>query len=144
MYIPYPFQIFQTRDFFVILSEFAHAQRTVFYKGEHPEELELWMGDSRAKWEGETLVVSVGSNHPDTWLDQSGNHHSAAMTVTERFTRVSPNEIAYEATIEDPETYTRPWRIRVPLARQTDRTQLYEYECHVYLEDERDALKEKK
>jgi hypothetical protein len=144
MYIPFPFQIFQTADFVIIASEFAHTLRTIHFKGEHPEELEFWMGDSRGRWEGDSLVVDVADFNGETWFDQAGNFHSEAMHVVERFTRTAPDVLTYEAAIEDPKTFTRPWKIRVPLELEKQRKQLLEYECHIYLEDEQSAAKEKK
>jgi hypothetical protein len=138
MYMPYPFQIYQTPDYTLVLSEFAHSTRTIYTNGtSHFAEAEFWMGDSRGRWEGETLVVDVAAFNGETWLDMSGNFHSPEMRVVERFTRVAPDEIRYEATITDPQVYTRPWTIRMPLYlhREPD-AQLFEYECHVYLEDE--------
>ena len=138
MYLPYPFQIFQTPEYVAIASEFAHTARTIFTNGtKHYADAEFWMGDSRATWEGETLVVDVADFNAMTWLDMSGNFHSERMRIVERFTRVAGDEISYQATITDPEVFTRPWTIRMPLYlhRETD-AQIFEYECHVYLEDE--------
>ncbi len=137
MYLPYPFQIFQTKDYIAIASEFAHATRTIYLgnKG-HYADAAFWMGDSRGRWEGETLVVDVANFNAETWLDMSGNFHGEKMRVIEHFTRVAPDELRYEATITDPEVFARPWTIRMPLYlhREPD-AQLFEYECHVYLED---------
>jgi hypothetical protein len=145
MYLPFPIQIFQTADFAVIASEFAHTVRTVHLKGTHPDEIEFWMGDSRGKYEGETLVIDVTNQNVNTWLDQSGNYHSEQLHVVERLTRTSPDVITYEATIEDPKVYSKPWKIRTPLYRSTDpHAQLLEYECHVYVEDEAAAKAQKK
>jgi hypothetical protein len=101
------------------------------------EEAEFWVGDSRAKWEGDTLVIDVAGLHPDTWLDMSGNFHSGQLRVVERLTRTSANTLRYEATLTDPEVYTRPWTIRMTLYRHEEpNAQIFEYECHAYLEDE--------
>jgi hypothetical protein len=136
-YMPYPFQIFQTSDFVVMTYEYVHALRTVHMTGEHLDNADFWMGDSRGRWDGETLVVDVVDNNAETWLDMSGNHHSGAMHVIERYTRTSPNTLQYEATIEDPEVFTKPWKISMPLVRHDEKNaQLYEYECHVYLEEQ--------
>jgi hypothetical protein len=137
MYIPFPLQIFQTADFVIIASEFGHTLRTIHFQGEHPEEIEFWMGDSRGRWDGDTLVVDVANHNADTWLDQAGNFHSEALHVVERFTRTAPDVLMYEATIEDPKTFTQPWKIRIPLDLEKGRQQLLEYECHVYLEEEK-------
>ena len=137
MYLPHPFQILQTPEQIVIASEFAHSTRTIYVNGtSHYADAAFWMGDSRAKWEGDTLVVDAADFNAETWLDMSGNFHGEQMRVVERFTRVAPDEMRYEATISDPEVFTRPWTIRMPLYlhREAD-AQLFEYECHVYLED---------
>ena len=143
MYLPYPFQIFQTKEYLAVASEFAHTTRTIYLNGtSHLPDIEFWMGDSRAHWEGETLVVDVANFNAETWLDMSGNFHSEQMRVIERMTRVAPDELRYEATITDPKVFTRPWTIRMPLYldREPD-AQLFEYECPVYLEDEAKAKK---
>jgi len=137
MYLPFPFQLFQTPEYIAIASEFAHTTRTIYVNGtSHYGGISFWMGDSRGKWDGETLVVDVADFNASTWLDMSGNFHSDQMKVVERFTRVAPDEMRYEATISDPQVFTRPWTIRMPLYlhREPD-AQLFEYECHVYLED---------
>jgi hypothetical protein len=136
-YMPYPFQIFQTSEFVAITYEYVHASRTIHMNGSpHPEDIDFWMGDSRGHWEGETLVVDVADNNGETWLDSSGNLHSAAMHVVERYTRTGPDMLQYEATIEDPKALTKPFTIRIPLYRHTGKNaQLYEYECHVYREE---------
>jgi hypothetical protein len=136
-YMPYPFQIFQTPEFIALTYEFVHASRTIHMnKSEHLDNIEFWMGDSRGHWEGETLVVDVADNNGDTWLDSSGNFHSAEMRVVERYTRTGPDTLQYEATIEDPKVLTRPFKISIPLHRHTEKNaQLYEYECQVYQEE---------
>lgn len=145
MYLPFPVQIFQTADFAVIASEYAHSVRTVHLKGQHPDEIEFWMGDSRGRWEGETLVVDVTNHNASSWLDQSGNFHSEQLHVVERFRRTGPDVLEYEATFEDPKTYTKPWKIRMPLYLHTEPNfQLLEYECHVYLDDAASAKAEGK
>jgi hypothetical protein len=141
-YMPYPFQMFQTPDFAAITYEYVHASRTIHMKGEHLDDIEFWMGDSRGHWEGETLVVDVADNNAETWFDASGNHHSAEMRVVERYTRTGPDTLLYEATITDPKVLTKPFQIRLPLYRHTEKNaQLYEYECHVYLEESGSAKK---
>lgn len=137
VYMPFPFQILQTPDKVVLLSEYAHTTRNIFLKGEHLDGLELWMGDSRGKWDGDTLVVDVNNFNADTWLDQSGNHHSEALHVTERFTRTGADTMTYEATLDDPKTYTQPWTMRLLLYRhQEPNYRLLEYECNAYMEFE--------
>ena len=142
-YMPYPFQIFQTPQFVAITYEYVHASRTILMNGApHLDDIDFWMGDSRGKWEGDTLVVDVADNNPDTWLDMSGNFHSAAMHVVERYTLTSADTLQYEATIEDPKVFAKAWTIRMPLYRNPDKNaQLYEYECHVYREESAERAK---
>ncbi len=142
-YMPFPFQIFQTPEFVAITYEYVHASRTVHMKNpKHLDDIDFWMGDSRGRWEGDTLVVDVADNEPSTWLDASGDFHSEALHVIERYTRTSPDTLLYEATIEDPKVYTKPWKIGMTLYRHTEKNaQLYEYECHVYKENGAGLLK---
>jgi hypothetical protein len=135
-YMPFPFQIFQTPEYVAMTYEYVHASRTVHMKGEHLDGIDFWMGDSRGRWDGDTLVVDVADNNPATWLDMSGDFHSDAMHVVERYTRTSPTTLQYEATIQDPKTFSKPWTIRMPLYLHDEKNaQLYEYECEVYLEE---------
>ena len=140
LYMPYPFQIVQTADQIAIISEYVHTVRNLRLNSNHPEgPIEWFMGDSRARWEGETLVVDVVHFTDQTWFDRAGNFHSAALHVVERFTRTGPDHISYEATIEDPKVFTRPWKIRMPFYRRVEpNAQLLEYECHAYLEAEKE------
>ena len=142
-YMPFPFEIFQTPEDIALTYEFVHASRTIHMnKKDHLDNIEFWMGDSRGRWEGETLVVDVADNNADTWLDSSGNFHSADMHVVERYTRTGPDTLLYEATIEDPKVLTKPFKISIPLYRHTGKNaQLYEYECHVYQEESGSAKK---
>jgi len=136
MYLPHPFQIFQTPSHVAIASEYNHTTRTIYMQGSHYAEGEWWMGDSRGKWVGDTLVVDVSDFNADTWLDMSGNFHSEQLRVVERYTRTGPETLQYEATLTDPKVFARPWTIRMPLYLRKD-AQLYEYECSVYLDDEK-------
>ncbi len=138
--MPFPFEIVQTPQKIAISYEFAHALRTVTMDGSsHPEGLpDTWMGDSRGRWEGKTLVVDVKNFNDDTWFDRAGNFHSDALHVVERYTLTDPDHIAYEATIEDPKVFTRPWKMSMPLYRRVDKNvKLLEYECVFYLQEER-------
>ena len=138
-YMPYPFQILQFSNRVLILYEYVHASRTVYMDGTpHPEgHIDFWMGDSRGRWEGDTLVVDVIHFNDETWFDRAGNFHSTALHVVERYTPTGPDHLLYEATIEDPEVFTRPWTIRMPLyRRQEPGVQLLEYECYAYAEED--------
>lgn len=138
-YMPYPFEIVQTPDAIAIRYEFAHALRTIAMNGKHAEGIPpAWMGDSRGHWEGDTLVVDVTTFNEDTWFDHAGNFHSDALHVIERYTMTNPDHILYEVTIEDPQVFTRPWKMSMPLYRRVDKNvKLLEYECVFYLQEER-------
>jgi hypothetical protein len=140
-YMPYPFQIAQTAKQVTILYEYVHTFRNIYLDSPHPKgPINWWMGDSRARWDGDTLVVDVVHFTDQTWFDRSGNFHSDALHVIERYTRTGPDHMLYEATIEDPNVFSRPWKISMPLyRRQEANARLLEYECYAYLETERDA-----
>lgn len=130
-YMPYPFQIVQGEGDQMLFSyTFANANRPVFMRDHQRAPVDLWMGRSNGSWDGDTLVIEVNSNIENTWLDRAGNHHSAAMIVTERYTPIDDHVLQYEATIEDPETFTRPWTIRMPLFRHIEPdARLLEFNC---------------
>jgi hypothetical protein len=143
-YMPYPFEIVQSKKQIDFLYEYVHTSRHMYLDSKHPEgepgELEWFMGDSRAQWEGDTLVVDVIHFSPETWLDRSGNFHSNALHVVERYTRTGPDHMRYEVTIEDPKVFTRPWRMSMPLYRRQEKNiQLLEYECQAMLEARKDV-----
>ena len=136
-YMPFPFQILQFEDHVLILYEYGHVTRTVYLDGTpHPEgHIDFWMGDSRGHWDGDTLVVDVIHFNDQTWFDRAGNFHSNALHVVERYTPAGPHHLTYEVTIEDPEVFTRPWKMSMPLyRRQEPGVQLLEYECYAYAE----------
>ena len=135
-YMPYPFRIVQQRDKISFLYEYLGVVRFAYMNGNpHPKgPIEWFMGDSRASWDGNTLVVDVVHFTDQTWLDRAGNFHSEALHVVERYTRTGPDHLLYEATIEDPKVFTRPWKISMPLYRRQERDmELLEYECLSYL-----------
>ena len=138
-YMPYPFQIVQTPKQIAITYEFAHALRNIPMDGSpHSDGLpDTWMGDSRARWEGATLVIDTTGFTDHTWFDRSGNFHSDALHVVERLTLRDRDHLDYEATLEDPQVFTRPWKIRFPLYRRLEsNVRLLEYPCVAFLEDE--------
>lgn len=137
-YSGFPFQIFQTPKYIEFISEYAHMVRNIYMgKQTHYGDLEFWNGDSRGHWDGDTLVVDVADFNDQTWFDASGDHHSNALKVVERYTRTGPDVMQYEATMTDPQTFSRPWTIRMDLHRDTDQyPTLLEYECHSYFEDD--------
>jgi hypothetical protein len=130
-YMPYPFQIVQGDGDIILFSyTYANANRPVFMTDHQVAPVDTWMGRSNGSWDGDTLVIEVNSNLADTWLDRAGNHHSNAMIVTERYTLIDDHVMQYEATIEDPETFSRPWTIRMPLYRRIeDDARLLEFNC---------------
>jgi len=132
MYMPFPFQIFQTPDYVAIAFEYNRGSRTIYTNGTpHPEgAINWWMGDSRGRWEGDTLVVDVTQLNDLTWLDMAGNFHSDALHVTERYTAVDADHIRYEATLEDPKVFTRPWKLNLLLYRRLEQNlQILDYVC---------------
>jgi hypothetical protein len=133
-YMPYPFQIFQTPGHIAITYEYVHAVRRIFMNTPHPDgELEWFMGDSRGHWEGDTLVVDVKDLTSQTWFDRSGNFHSEALHVIERYTPLGANNINYEVSIEDPKVFTRPWKMSMPLYRRMDKgMRILENECYAF------------
>ena len=136
-YLPFPFQIVQSSAVVLIAYEFAESNRIVYV--DQPEiisQVDSWMGHSNATWEGDTLVVSVSGQMPDTWFDRAGNHHSYQMIVEERWTPAGPNHINYTATITDPNTFTDPWSVSFPLYRHVEESmQLLEFKCVEFAEE---------
>jgi hypothetical protein len=137
-YMPYPLEIVQTPKQVVIAFEYVGARRIIYTDGsKHFNPVDTYMGDSRGRWEGDTLVVDVNGFNDQTWFDRAGNFHSDALHVIERYTPAGPDHITYEATIEDPKVFTRPWKISMPLYRRLDKNlRLLDYRCYLYLQDE--------
>jgi hypothetical protein len=134
-YMPFPFQIVHTADQILMVYEYANATRIVHMTSEPPSPAASWMGWSIGRFEGDTLVIEVTDQVGQTWLDRAGNFHSEALVVTERYTPIGPNHLHYEATIEDPEVFTRPWTISMPLYRRIDENvQLMEFKCVEFAE----------
>ena len=105
-------------------------------EGSGPAPVDSWMGQSVGRWEGDTLVVDVTGFNDQTWFDRAGNFHSDALHVVERYTRTSPDVITYEATIEDPKMFTRPWKISMPLYRRLEKNaQLMDFKCVEFVEE---------
>jgi hypothetical protein len=141
MYMDFPFQIFQTPQAVAITFEWSLDYRLIYTDDSmHPADIDSWMGDSRGHWEGDTLVVDVSNYNDKTWLDMAGDFHSNALHVVERYHMTSPDTIEYEATIEDSKVFTKPWTIRIPLSRRTDRARLFEYVCQAEVEEANGAF----
>jgi hypothetical protein len=135
-YEPHPFQIVQTPQQILMAYEFANASRIVYMNSTEESPSNFWMGWSRGRWEGETLVVDVTGFNDQTWFDRAGNFHSDELHVIERYTATGPDHLLYEATIEDPKVFTRPWKMSMPLYRRVDKNaQLLEYICVEFAEE---------
>jgi hypothetical protein len=135
-YMPFPFRIVQGDGDILFVYEFASANRIVHMSNHQEPPVDSWMGWSNGRWEGDTLVIEVTGNNDQTWFDRAGNHHGAMMKVTERYTLVDENHLQYEATIEDPETFSQPWKISMPLYRRLDtNVQLLEFKCVEFSEE---------
>jgi hypothetical protein len=125
-----PFQIFQAEGDLLMVYPFAAANRIVYVTDRTELPVDSWMGKSFGSWEGDVLVVTTKWQNGLSWLDRAGNYASSKLTVTERFRLLSPNHLWYEATLDDPQTYTRPWTIEMPLYRMIDQqAQLLEHKC---------------
>jgi hypothetical protein len=136
-YIGHPFQIVQSHDFVLIGYQYASASRSIPLRARTEEApVNTWMGDSVGRWEGDTLVVDSESFNDETWFDRAGNYHSDALRVIERYTPADANLIQYEATIEDPTVFSRPWTIRMPIYRRVEpNIQLMEFKCVEFVEE---------
>jgi hypothetical protein len=135
-YMPFPFQIFQSDRAFAIAYEYAGAYRNVYLKDPGPPQVDSWMGQSVGRWEGDTFVIDANGFHDQSWFDRAGNHHSEALKVTERYTMTDTDHIRYEATIEDPKTFTRPWKMSMPLYRRVETgARLGQFKCVEFVEE---------
>lgn len=135
-YMPHPFQIFHTDEDILISYQYASALRTIFMSDHKEAPVESWMGWSNGRWDGDTLVVDVTAQNGETWLDRSGNFGSASMHVVERYTLIGPDHMHYEARIEDPNVFSRPWTIEMPLYRRIDSgARLMEFKCVPFAEE---------
>jgi hypothetical protein len=129
-YMPFPFQIIQSSAATFIAYEYAGATRHIYPKDPGPPQIDSWMGMSYSTWEGDTFVVHTSGFNDQTWFDRAGNHHSDKLKVTERYTMTDADHINYEATIDDPVTFTRPWKMSMPLYRRVEKNaQLGQFKC---------------
>ena len=130
MYIEFPFQVFQSSTHVAMTFEWTNVHRLIYTNGSKPVQgIEFWMGDSRGRWEGDTLVVEVTNHNDKTWFDMSGNFHSNALKVTERYSLTDADTMRYEATMDDPKVFTRAWTISMPIYRVKDMDRILEYQC---------------
>jgi hypothetical protein len=135
-YMPYPFQIVQSQKTIMLVYEYAGGVRTIYMDSSSKAPADSWMGWSTGHWEGDTLVVNVTDMNDQTWFDRAGDFHSDALHVVERYTPRSPETMMYEATIEDPKTFSKPWKISMPLYKHVEpNAQLMEYKCPEFAEE---------
>ncbi|HEY4360558.1 MAG TPA: hypothetical protein VGN17_06300 [Bryobacteraceae bacterium] len=135
-YMPYPFQIVQNPHTIMMVYEFAGAVRSINMDKATKAPADSWMGWSNGHWEGDTLVVDVNSLIDQSWLDRAGDFHSDQLHVVERYTPRSADTLMYEATIEDPKVFSKPWKISMPLYRRVDQgAKVLEYKCSEFAEE---------
>ena len=137
-YMPYPFQVMQGDRKILMIYGFAEANRTIHMDKDDPESppLDSWMGRSHGRWEGDTLVVEAEGFTGEQWFDRAGNFASSGLRVTERYTPMGPNVIRYEARLEDPNTFTRPWELSLLLYRRLEENaRVLEFKCVEFSED---------
>jgi len=141
-YMPYPFQIIQTKDTILIAYEYAGSARIV-HLGNDLEKTrsalintDSWMGQSVGRFEGDTLVVDDRWFSNDIWLDRAGDFYGPNAVVTERYTPISPFHMKYEVTIDDPDNFTRPWKMSMILYKHVEpNMQLLEFQCIPFADD---------
>jgi hypothetical protein len=135
-YMPFPFQIVQMPKNILIAYEYAGATRTIYMDNVPANPVDSWMGHSVGHWEGDTLVVDVTRLNDQSWFDRAGNFHSDALHVVERYTPATPDALTYEATIDDPKVFSRPWKMSMPLYRRLEKNaQLMEFKCVEFAEE---------
>ncbi|MBO9582380.1 MAG: hypothetical protein J7498_15945 [Sphingobium sp.] len=132
VYYQAPFEILQRPSSLTLVHQFGNQVRDIHTDGSlHPDDPDpqLWLGDSRGHWEGDTLVVDIIGFNEDTWLDRAGNYHSDKLHVVERWKFRDANTILYSATLDDPKVYSRPWTINIQLNRREPGLKLIEDYC---------------
>jgi len=135
-YLPFPFQVIQSTDVILISYEFADASRIVYLSDHREPPADSWMGWSNGRWEGDTLVVEVTGFNGQGRFDRAGNFHSDTLRVVERYTPLTPYHLQYEATIEDPKVFTRPWKVSMPLYRRMEpNAERLEFKCVEFVEE---------
>jgi hypothetical protein len=135
-YMPYGFQIAHNKDVLFFSYEYAGAVRNVHLSDPGPAPIDSWMGQSWARWEGDTLVIETTGQHDQTWLDRAGNFHSDVLKVTERFTLTSAHTMHYEATLEDEKVYTKPWKMSMPMYKRVGADALlHQFNCIEFVEE---------
>lgn len=135
-YMPYPFQILQTESDILFVYAYHSANRLVEMDEPIEAPVDTWMGQSNGRWEGDTLVIETYGFNGKAHLDRAGNHLSPAAVVTERLTLITPDHLDYEATINDPRTFSEQWTIRMPIYRRIEPyAQLMEFKCVPFVEE---------
>jgi hypothetical protein len=135
-YMPFPFQIVQSPNMILMAYEFASSDRVINMGKPVEAAVDTWMGTANGRWDGDTLVVDNTGFNDKTWFDRAGNFHSDQLHVIERFTLMGPDHIQYEATIEDPQIFTRPWKISMTLYRRVEKNvQLTDFKCVEFAEE---------
>ena len=127
------YEIFQLPGYVAFMMGPNHQYRIIPLDGRPPlgKDIQLYMGDSRGRWDGNTLVITSSNYTNKTWFDIVGSFHTEAVRLTERLTAVGPNRIDYQATVEDPKAYTRPWTLATTLSRITEQGfEIIEEACH--------------
>ena len=136
MYMPYPFRIVQGTNKIQMAFEYTSSTRTVHLDEVDDPPDDSWMGHAVGRWEGDTLVIDSSHFNDQSWFDRAGNFHSDKLHLIERLTPISADAIQYDATIEDPEVFTGPWKISMPLYRRLDTNmQLLEFRCQEFVEE---------
>jgi len=136
VYMPFPFQIVQSSKVIMFNYEYDGAVQLVYMDRTKLSPVDSWMGWSNGHWEGDTLVVDVTGLNEDSWFDRAGDFHSNKLHVVERFTPRSPDTLMFEATIEDPQTFSRPWKMSMPLYRRVEKdARLLEFKCVPFTEE---------
>jgi len=135
-YMPYPFQIVQSQKTILFSYQYASAVRIVNMGSTKPAPIDSWMGWSNGRWEGDTLVIDVTGLNDQTWFDRAGNFHSDELHVVERYTPRSPETLDYEASIEDPKVFSRPWKMKMILYKHLEPgAKLLEFKCVEFVEE---------
>jgi hypothetical protein len=136
MYMPFPFQIIQSQHYIMMAFEYAGAVRTIYMDNHTEAPADSWMGWSNGHWEGNTLVIDTTGFNDLSWFDRAGNFHSDQMHIVERIRPRTAETLSYEATIEDPKVFTRPWKVSFPLYKRVEpNAQILEFRCVEFVED---------
>ena len=130
MYLPHPFRLTQTNKYINVAFSYASANRIIYLNNPTDAPVDSWMGWSNGHWEGDTLVVVVNGFNGYSWFDRAGNFMTDQTKITERYTRIGPDHMRYQVTVEDPQIYTRPWKMSMTLYRIVDPgAEIIEFKC---------------